>query len=192
MRANTTLTSRHPTLQRALEHYSNIDDLKRVMSRTELIQPEFLVKFFGTQSVETSMECLHHLLRTNMRQNLQVVVQVGREYSEQLSPEKLIEMFEQYNSWEGLFYYLGAVLLKTEDKDVHFKYMKLLLMYMYRGEVSCPQEDLHGLLKTARDGAWRSGRVRNAALSLGVSPKISPPGIHDSSTDDSCAILWGI
>ena len=35
-------------------------------------------------------------------------------------------------------------------KDVHFKYMKLLLMYMYRGEVSCPQEDLHGLLKTAR------------------------------------------
>ena len=35
-------------------------------------------------------------------------------------------------------------------KDVHFKYMKLLLMYMYRGEVSCPQEDLLGLLKTAR------------------------------------------
>ena len=51
-------------------------------------------------------------------------------------------------------------------KDVHFKYMKLLLMYMYRGEVSCPQEDLHGLLKTARDGTCRSGGVRNAALSF--------------------------
>merc|ERR1719199_1054147 len=111
-------------VQRAMEHYSNLDDLKRVMSRTELIQPEFLVKFFGTQSVETSMECLHHLLRTNMRQNLQVVVQVAREYSEQLTCEKLIEMFETYNSWEGLFYYLGAVLLKTEDKDVHFKYIE--------------------------------------------------------------------
>ena len=86
-----------------MEHYSNLDDLKRVMSRTELIQPEFLVKFFGTQSCETSMECLHHLLRTNMRQNLQLVVQVAREYSEQLTSEKLIEMFEQYNSWEGLF-----------------------------------------------------------------------------------------
>jgi len=35
-------------------------------------------------------------------------------------------------------------------KDVHYKYMKLLLMYMYRGEVSCPQEELGGLLKTAR------------------------------------------
>ena len=35
-------------------------------------------------------------------------------------------------------------------KDVNFKYMKLLMMYMYRGEVSCPTEDLYGLLKTAR------------------------------------------
>ena len=43
---------------------------------------------------------LHHMLRTNMRANLQVVVQVAREYSEQLTPEKLIEMFETYNSWE--------------------------------------------------------------------------------------------
>merc|ERR1719217_2048296 len=110
--------------QRAMEHYDNIDDIKRAMSRTELLNAEQLVKFFGTMSVENSLECLHHLLRTNMRQNLQLVVQVAREYSEQLSAEKLIEMFESYNSWEGLFYYLGAVLLKTEDKDVHFKYIE--------------------------------------------------------------------
>ena len=29
-----------------------------------------------------------------------------------------------YNSGEGLFYFLGAVLLKTEEKDVHFKYIE--------------------------------------------------------------------
>merc|ERR1719217_1691667 len=110
--------------QRAMEHYDNIDDIKRAMSRTELLNPEQLVKFFGTMSVENSLECLNHLLRTNMRQNLQVVVQVAREYTEQLTPEKLIEMFESYNSWEGLFYYLGAILTKTEDKAVHFKYIQ--------------------------------------------------------------------
>eukprot|EP00962_Isochrysis_galbana_P044604 scaffold17363_cov102-Isochrysis_galbana.AAC.5 len=60
---------------RALEHYENVDDMKRVMLRTELIPPEFLVKFFGTLSVENAVECLNHLLRTNMRQNLQTVVQ---------------------------------------------------------------------------------------------------------------------
>jgi len=111
-------------VQRALEHYENIDDLKRVMMRTDMLQPEFLVKFFGTLGVDNAIECLNHLLRTNMRQNLQMVVQVAREYSEQLSSEKLIAMFESYNSWEGLFYYLGAVLLKTEDKGVHFKYIE--------------------------------------------------------------------
>lgn len=61
---------------RALEHYENVDDMKRAMLRTELIPPEFLVKFFGTLSVENAIECLNHLLRTNMRQNLQTVVQV--------------------------------------------------------------------------------------------------------------------
>merc|ERR1719353_1176756 len=111
-------------VQRAMEHYENVDDVKRAMSRTELLNPEQPVKFFGTMSVENSIECLNHLLRTNMRQNLQMVVQVAREYSEQLTPEKLIEMFESYNSWEGLFYYLGAVLVKTEDKAVHFKYIQ--------------------------------------------------------------------
>mmetsp|Transcript_18442 Transcript_18442/g.51982 ORF Transcript_18442/g.51982 Transcript_18442/m.51982 type:complete len:1203 (-) Transcript_18442:1971-5579(-) len=109
---------------RALEHYENVDDMKRAMLRTELIPPEFLVKFFGTLSVENAIECLNHLLRTNMRQNLQTVVQVAREYSEQLGADKLIEMFSTYNSWEGLFYYLGAILTKTEDKQVHFKYIE--------------------------------------------------------------------
>ena len=118
------LCERAGLVQRAMEHYENVDDIKRAMSRTENLNPEQLVKFFGTMSVENSIECLHHLLRTNMRQNLQMVVQVAREYSEQLTPEKLIEMFEQYNSWEGLFYYLGAVLMKTEDKSVHFKYIQ--------------------------------------------------------------------
>jgi hypothetical protein len=51
-------------------------------------------------------------------------VQVAREYSEQLGSDKLIEMFSTYKSWEGLFYYLGAILTKTEDKEVHFKYIE--------------------------------------------------------------------
>ena len=35
-------------------------------------------------------------------------------------------------------------------QDVHFKYMKFILIFMYRGEVAVPQEDLGGLLKVAR------------------------------------------
>ena len=54
-------------VQRAMEHYTNVDDIKRAMSRTEMLNPEQLVKFFGTLAVDTALECLHHLLRTNMR-----------------------------------------------------------------------------------------------------------------------------
>jgi len=53
-------------------------------------------------------------------------------------------------------------------KDVHFKYMKLLLIFMYRGEVAVPQEDLPGLLKVAR-----SLQVRGLA-EMGSPAQISP------------------
>jgi clathrin heavy chain len=47
------------------------------------------------------MACLHEMLRVNMRQNLQVVVQVATKYSDILGPVKLIEMFEQFKTSEG-------------------------------------------------------------------------------------------
>jgi len=79
-------------------------------------------------------------------------------------------------------------------KDVHFKYMKLLLMYMYRGEVSCPQEDLHGLLKTARGlqirGLVELERKREAegflASATGSPLKRPPSDLQDGASTTSC------
>ncbi len=47
------------------------------------------------------MACLHEMLRVNIRQNLQVVVQIATKYSDILGPVKLIEMFESFKSFEG-------------------------------------------------------------------------------------------
>ena len=79
-------------------------------------------------------------------------------------------------------------------KDVHFKYMKLLLMYMYRGEVSCPQEDLHGLLKTARGlqirGLVELERKREAegflASASGSPIKRPLSDVQDGASTTSC------
>ena len=49
------------------------------------------------------------MVRTNMRLNLKVIVHVAREYSKQLTSEKLIEM---------RLYFLGDVLIKTEENHV--------------------------------------------------------------------------
>lgn len=48
----------------------------------------------GTLSAEQGLECMHHMMRTNMRANLQVIVQIAREYSEQLTSAELIKLFE--------------------------------------------------------------------------------------------------
>lgn len=47
------------------------------------------------------MGCLYEMLRVNIRQNLQAVIQIATKYSDILGPVKLIEMFESFKSFEG-------------------------------------------------------------------------------------------
>jgi clathrin heavy chain len=49
------------------------------------------------------MACLEEMLRVNIRQNLQLVVQIATKYSDILGPVKLIEMFESFKTSEGKF-----------------------------------------------------------------------------------------
>ena len=122
-------------LQRALEHYTDLYDIKRAVVHTHLLNPEvrnkklskmdeslidfnlsvcdllyvsyfclslqWLVNFFGSLSVEDSLECLRAMLSANIRQNLQICVQVASKYHEQLSTQSLTELFESFKSFEG-------------------------------------------------------------------------------------------
>lgn len=111
-------------LQRALEHYTDIFDIKRAIVHTHLLNPEWLVNYFGSLSVEDSLECLKAMLQHNIRQNLQICVQVATKYHEQLSTTALIELFESFKSFEGLFYFLGSIVNFSQEQDVHFKYIQ--------------------------------------------------------------------
>jgi len=109
-------------MQYALEHYTDITDLKRVMMHSNQMSPEFLAQYMGRMPPEAALELLYDMLRHN-RQNLQVVVQVAIKYHEQIGATKLVEMFESFGSNEGVFYFLGAILSASTDADVHFKYI---------------------------------------------------------------------
>jgi len=63
-------------LQRALEHYTDLYDIKRAVVHTQLLNPEWLIGYFGSLSVEDSLECLKAMLTNNIRQNLQICVKV--------------------------------------------------------------------------------------------------------------------
>lgn len=64
------------------------------------------------------------MLRVNIRQNLQTVVQAATKYSDLIGPVRLIEMFESFRTFEGLYYYLGSIVNLSEDSEVHFKYIQ--------------------------------------------------------------------
>ena len=64
---------------------------------------------------------MQELLATNMQQNLQLVVQIAKEYTEQLGAPKIIELLESYKSYHGLYYYLGSYIAFSEDPEVHYK-----------------------------------------------------------------------
>lgn len=99
-------------------------DIKRVIANTHAIEPQALIEFFGTLSTEWALDSMKDLLLVNLRGNLQIIVQTAKEYSEQLGVNGCIILFEQFRSYEGLYFFLGSFLSSSEDPDVHFKYIE--------------------------------------------------------------------
>ena len=110
--------------QRALEHYTDIYDIKRTIVFTHLLNPEWVLTFFGRLSVDQSLECLKEMLANNMRQNLQIVVKIATKYADQLGASNLISLFETSKTFEGLYYFLGSIVNFSQDGDVHLKYIQ--------------------------------------------------------------------
>ncbi|KAI1110847.1 clathrin heavy chain-like protein [Nemania sp. NC0429] len=114
-------------LTKALELYESPADIKRVVvgiPGQSNFNQEWFVSYFGNLSVEQSLDCLDAMMKNNIRQNLQSVVQVATKYSDLLGATNLIDLFEKYRTFEGLFYYLGSIVNLSQDPDVHFKYIE--------------------------------------------------------------------
>jgi len=114
--------------QRAMEHYTDTDDIKRSLvamcSNPQMMNPDFVLSFFGSMSPETSLECLKELLGRNMRGTIQIVTKVAAKYTEQIGSEPLCDMFESFKCYEGMFMYLGQIVNISTDPLVHFKYIE--------------------------------------------------------------------
>ncbi|KAK7748408.1 Clathrin heavy chain [Diatrype stigma] len=122
-----TLCEQAGLYQKALELYEDPEAVKRVIvgiPGTPNYNPEWLINFFGQLSVDQSFDCLDAMMKVNIRQNLQTVVQVATKYSDLLGPVRLIDLFEKYKTSEGLFYYLGSIVNLSQEPDVHFKYIE--------------------------------------------------------------------
>ncbi|OXB63172.1 UNVERIFIED_CONTAM: hypothetical protein H355_011899, partial [Colinus virginianus] len=122
--------------QRALELFSDLADVKRVMLQAggKLTQ-EWLQQFFAEKlSAAAALELLSDLLRASS-QNLQTVVGLAIKFHEKIGTQQLVEMFEKFNSYEGLFYFLGSILAFSTDPDIHFKYIEAATKLNHTQEV---------------------------------------------------------
>eukprot|EP00590_Aulacoseira_subarctica_P006793 CAMPEP_0172414528 /NCGR_PEP_ID=MMETSP1064-20121228/1169_1 /TAXON_ID=202472 /ORGANISM="Aulacoseira subarctica , Strain CCAP 1002/5" /LENGTH=1718 /DNA_ID=CAMNT_0013151243 /DNA_START=102 /DNA_END=5258 /DNA_ORIENTATION=+ len=113
--------------QRAAEHYTEINDIKRVFKNCHQMNPEFVVSFFGKLNREQSISLLKDILSRGPS-NMQVCVEVAKKYHEELGAAELIGVFESFKAIEGLYYYLGSVVNFSEDPIVHFKYIQASCM----------------------------------------------------------------
>lgn len=110
--------------QRALENTDDPTVIMRNIVRTDKLNPDWLTNYFGRLSVEQTLDCMNEMLKVNLRQNLQAVVQLATKFSDLLGPVNLINLLEKYRTAEGLYYYLGSIVNLSEDPDVHFKYIE--------------------------------------------------------------------
>ncbi|KAF4583252.1 clathrin heavy chain [Ophiocordyceps camponoti-floridani] len=125
-------------MQKAMELHEDPEAIKRVIvniAGSPNFNAEWLTNYFGKLSVEQSLDCLDAMMKHNIRQNLQSVVNIATKYSELLGPVRLIDLFEKYKTAEGLFYYLGSIVNLTDDPDVHFKYIEAATVSQQFNEV---------------------------------------------------------
>lgn len=119
------LCERAGLFQHALENYSDLSDVKRVMQNTHVINPEFLANYFSNLTPEDRLDCIKELINSNVRANLQLCVEVAAKHTDDIGSEKLIEVFSKVKQQDALFYYLQAVVAYSEDPDVHFKFLEV-------------------------------------------------------------------
>lgn len=110
--------------QRALEHYDDLKDIKRVIVHTNVLPADWLVSYFGQLNVQQSVACLKELMSKNMQQNMQIIVQVATKYLDLIGATTLIKLFEEYKCNEGLYYFLSSIVNVTQEPDVVFKYIQ--------------------------------------------------------------------
>ena len=139
------LCERAQLYQRALEHYTELPDIKRVLANAaHVINPEFLYEFFGRMTPTNCLDCLRDLLRFNPAQNIRLVVEVAKKWSDYLTADALIALFEEFKAWNGIYYYLGAFVNFTENSDLIFKYIEAAIKLDQLKEVErVARDNLH-------------------------------------------------
>lgn len=110
--------------QRALQHFTEPADIKRVIVYASSMTQDFLFNFFNLIDNNLFLDCLRELFRVNRQQNLQLIVSLAVKFTEKLSFKTLTDLFESFQAYDVLYLYLGQILPLVQDPEIHFKFIE--------------------------------------------------------------------
>ncbi|KAK6156114.1 hypothetical protein DH2020_010362 [Rehmannia glutinosa] len=80
--------------------------------------------FLQRNMIREATAFLLDVLKPNLPEHAFLQTKVAKEYCEHLGVEACIKLFEQFKSYEGLYFFLGSYLSSSEDPEIHFKYIE--------------------------------------------------------------------
>lgn len=168
------LCEKHNLPSRALQLYSDVADIKRVIVNTNQLQPEFLVEFFGAPAMQgIQLECMEELLINNAKANMRLVATIAAKHSEAVGSAAITELFKKHSADEGLFLYLSTLVASTLDPEIHFGYI----------EAAAKSNNIQEVERMTREStAYDSARVRDLLMELKLAdprPLINVCNAHD-------------
>eukprot|EP01022_Parablepharisma_sp_SALTPOND_P000326 TRINITY_DN1014_c0_g1_i1.p1 TRINITY_DN1014_c0_g1~~TRINITY_DN1014_c0_g1_i1.p1 ORF type:complete len:1806 (+),score=251.50 TRINITY_DN1014_c0_g1_i1:3065-8482(+) len=109
----------------ALENYTELSDIRRVIVNTHMLNKEQLISFLCTLDAEKAQTCLADMIRTSPH-NVAVAAEAAVKLSESgaIPQEDIIKTFESLGSIDGMFMYLRQIIATSEDQDIYFKYIE--------------------------------------------------------------------
>lgn len=121
-----TLAEKAGLIMRSLENFDDVKDIKRVITgpSASKIPTDWLVTYFGQLTVDQTVELLREMLKSNTRGNLQTVVQVASKYADLVGAVRLIGLFEDVKSADGIYLFLQSIVNLSDDPVVVFKYIQ--------------------------------------------------------------------
>jgi len=120
------ICEQHGLLQQALECYSDIKDIRRIILNTQFFQADYLTSFLGRLPAEQCLVCLQDLLKHN-RNNLALVSQVASTNFQKLGVAPVVEIFKTVGAFDGIYMFLGQLLQNTQDHEIYFRYIEAAL-----------------------------------------------------------------
>lgn len=132
--------------QRALENYININDIKRVISKSASLQRngtisnfendtitagttdassyslnrgislEWIKNYFAKLNDSVCQDILFDLMK-NSKANMEIIISICVQYCHKIGVKKIIYKFEENQNYEGIFYFVSSILTDLQNFD---------------------------------------------------------------------------